>query len=87
MVHVATVTASDDLSGVVPRSLHVTCTSNEQPDSGQISIRMNGYGGLQVWLQAACSASGSGRTYTLMAQARDYVDNVTTVRAICLVPK
>ena len=87
MVHVATVTASDDLSGVVPRSLRVTGTSNEPPDSEQISIHRNGHGGFEVWLQAARSASGSGRAYTLTAEAMDRADNVTTVSAVCLVPK
>jgi sugar lactone lactonase YvrE len=87
MVHVATVTASDDLSGVVPRSLRVTGTSNEPPDSEQISIHRNGHGGFEVWLQAARSASGSGRAYTLTAEAMDRAGNVTTVSAVCLVPK
>jgi hypothetical protein len=86
MVHLATVAASDDLSGVVPGSLHVTGTSNEPPDSGQISIHPNGHGGFEVWLQAARSASGTGRVYTLKAEAMDHADNVTRVSAVCLVP-
>jgi len=87
MVHVATITAADDLSGVVPGSLHVTGTSNEPPDSGQISIHPNSHGEFEVWLQAARSTSGSGRVYTLTAEAMDHADNVTTVSAVCLVPK
>jgi len=87
MVHVATVTASDVLSGVLPGSLQVTGTSNELPDAGQISITPSGSGGFDVRLAAQRSESGNGRTYTLTAQAQDYASNTSTVTATCVVPR
>jgi sugar lactone lactonase YvrE len=87
MVHVATITASDVLSGVLPGSFQVTGTSNELPDAGQISITPSGSGGFDVGLAAQRSESGTGRTYTLTAQAEDYAGNRSTVTATCVVPR
>ncbi len=86
MVHVATVTASDVLSGVLPGSLQVTGTSNELPDTGQISITPRGSGGFDVRLAAQRSESGAGRTYTLTAHAQDYAGNSSIVTTTCVVP-
>jgi sugar lactone lactonase YvrE len=87
MVHVATITASDVLSGVLPGSFQVTGTSNELPDAGQISITPGGSGGFDVRLAAQRSESGTGRTYTLTAQAQDYAGNSSSVTATCVVPR
>lgn len=87
MVHVATVRASDDMSGVLGGSLLVTGFSSEPSGSGQISITANGSGGSDIWLEAARSDSGTGRTYTLTALARDHADNISRVTTVCVVPK
>ena len=86
LVHVATVTAFDDLSGLEPGSFHVTGTSNEPADAGDISIVPNHAGGFDVRLAAKRSEGGHGRTYTLTAKASDYAGNASTVTAKCVVP-
>lgn len=85
MVQVATVTATDQGSGVA--SLEVTAASNEPggPGGADVEIVADGSGGYAVWLRAQRLGSGSGRTYTLIATARDLADHVTTATATCLV--
>ncbi|HET9218743.1 MAG TPA: right-handed parallel beta-helix repeat-containing protein [Terriglobia bacterium] len=87
LVQVATITASDTLSGLA--SLSVTATSNE-PDSGtgggdvpgDIVIN-NGV----VQLRAERSPGSKGRTYTIFATATDSAGNLTVTTAMCTVPK
>ena len=83
----ATVAASDALSGVLAGSFHVTGTSNEEPSAGQISITSNHEGGFDVRLAAHRSEGGHGRIYTLTAVAHDLAGNVSTVTTTCVVPK
>jgi hypothetical protein len=86
LVQVASVTTTDSLSGLA--SLNVTATSNE-PDSktgggdvpGDIVIN-----GGDVFLRAERSPSGKGRIYTVVATAKDVLDNTTTVTGTCTVP-
>jgi probable HAF family extracellular repeat protein len=89
LVHVATVTAADALSGLVPGSLKVTGASNEpssNPKDPEIVITPNGSGGFIVQLQADRSGGGNGRVYTLNATAMDNAGNSVTATATCSVP-
>jgi hypothetical protein len=87
MVQVASLTASDSLSGVA--SLTVTATSSE-PDSGTGGGDVPGdivINGGTVLLRAERSPSGSGRIYTIVGTAKDVAGNTTTATATCKVPK
>jgi parallel beta-helix repeat protein len=87
LVQVATVTASDSLSGVA--QLTVTAVSSE-PDSGTGGGDVAGdvvISGGSVLLRAERSPSGKGRTYTITATASDIAGNVATATATCKVPK
>lgn len=89
LVQVATVTAADALSGLVPGSLKVTGASNEpssDPNDPEIVITPNGSGGFTVQLQADRLGSGNGRTYALNATAMDQAGNTATATATCTVP-
>ena len=87
LVQVATITASDALSGVA--TLTVTATSSE-PDSGTGGGDVPGdiviNGGI-VQLRAERSPSGKGRTYTINATAVDVAGNAATSTATCQVSK
>lgn len=86
LVKVATVTASDVLSGVA--SFSVTGTSND-PDcdiARDIVITGSGLQPKTVQLRAERSGNGNGRVYTLTAAATDQAGNHTTVTATCTVP-
>jgi len=86
MVQVATVNATDALSGLVPNSFQVTGSSNEPPSAPEISITPNGSGGYVIQLQADRLGTGSGRVYTLTATAIDLAGNSSSVTATCTVP-
>jgi hypothetical protein len=89
LVQVATVTATDALSGLAPGSLKVSGTSNEpssDPNHPEIVITPNGSGGFTVQLQADRLDSGNGRIYTLNATAMDNAGNSATATATCTVP-
>jgi hypothetical protein len=85
MVQVATVTAGDALSGVLPGSFQVTGTSNEPPSAPEISITPNDEGGYVIALQADRAGNGNGRTYTITATANDLAGNSVTSTATCTV--
>lgn len=87
MVLVATITASDPLSGVA--SLNVTATSN-QPDSGTGGGDLAGdivINGGTVQLRAEVAPGTKTRTYTINAAATDYAGNARTATATCTVQK
>ena len=87
LVQVATITASDSLSGI--ENLIVTATSSE-PDSGVGGGDVPGdivINGGSVKLRAERAPSGKGRTYTIFATATDRAGNVATSTATCRVPK
>jgi hypothetical protein len=87
LVQVASITASDSLSGLA--SLNVTASSNE-PDSGTGGGDVAGdivINGGTVLLRAERSPSGKGRVYTIVATATDFAGNSTTASATCSVPK
>jgi hypothetical protein len=87
LVQVATITASDALSGLA--ALTVTATSSEL-DSGTGGGDVPGdivINGGTVQLRAERSPSGRGRTYTINATATDIAGNVAVSTATCQVPK
>jgi hypothetical protein len=88
MVEVATVTAWDALSGLVPASFQVTGASNErsQPKSPDVVITPAVSGGFVVQLRAERTGSGGDRIYTLTATAADAAGNTATTVGACTVP-
>ena len=87
LVQVATITASDTVSGLA--ALTVTATSSES-DSGTGGGDVPGdivINGGTVQLRAERSPSGRGRTYTINATATDMAGNVAGSTATCQVPK
>jgi hypothetical protein len=89
LVQVATIKATDTLSGLVPGSLTVTGTSNEpssDPNDPEIVITPNRSGGFTVQLQAERLGSGNGRIYTINATAMDNAGNSASATATCTVP-
>jgi uncharacterized repeat protein (TIGR03803 family) len=90
LVQVATVTASDAVSGgLAPGSLTVTATSNEpsnDPNDPEIVITADGSGGFVVQLQAERLGTGTGRIYTITATASNTAGVSTTSTATCTVP-
>ena len=89
LVSVATVTASDALSGIAPGSFKVIGTSNEyaaDSKSPDIVITPNSTGGYVVQLRADRLGNGNGRIYTLNATANDLAGNTATVTTTCTVP-
>jgi len=86
LVQVATVTARDALSGLVPGSFHVSATSNEPRSDSEVVILPNGSGGFFVLLRAERLGSGNGRIYTINATAMDNAGNSASATATCTVP-
>ncbi|HEY2014502.1 MAG TPA: phosphodiester glycosidase family protein, partial [Bryobacteraceae bacterium] len=88
LVNVATVSATDALSGLAPGSFNVTGTSNEpdDPTDPSIVITPSGSGGFLVQLQADRLGGGAGRIYTLRATTMDLAGNAATSTATCTVP-
>ena len=87
MVQVATVVASDSVSGIA--SFSVTATSSE-PDSGLGGGDVPGdivINGGSVHLRAEREPTGKGRTYTVFATATDIAGHTATSTANCFVPK
>ena len=79
LVQVATVTATDTLSGLAPGSFSVTGTSND-PTDGQIVIT----GGPSQFIVQL--GADKGEVYTLTATASDLAGNTATLTATCTVP-
>jgi hypothetical protein len=89
LVQVATVAATDPLSGLVHDSLKVTAASNEpssDPNNPETVITPNGSGGFIIQLRADRLGSGHGRIYTINATAMDNAGNSTAATATCTVP-
>lgn len=87
LVQVASVVASDSLSGVL--SLNVSASSSE-PDSGLGGGDVAGdivINGGQVFLRAERSPSSKGRVYTIVATAKDVAGNTSSATGTCTVPK
>ena len=79
LVKVATVTATDALSGLAPGSFRVTGTSND-PTNGQIVIS----GGPNQFIVQL--GADKDQIYTLTAMASDLAGNTATATATCTVP-
>jgi hypothetical protein len=88
LVTVATITAADAVSGLLPGSFKVTGTSNEplDPREPAMVITPNGSGGFVIQLQADRLGNGNGRVYTLTATSTDLAGNTATTTATCTVP-
>lgn len=87
MMQVATVTAADALSGLLPGSLTVSVTRNDPSSSSNappVAIIPNGSGGFTV-LRADLLASSAGRAFALTATAMDNAGNSATAMATCSV--
>jgi WD40 repeat protein len=86
LVTVATVTASDALSG--PSSFQVTATSNEpnDPRNPSIVIARTAAGGYTVQLLADRSGKDGDRVYTVVATATDLAGNTVSAKSTCTVP-
>ncbi len=85
MVEVATVSASDGLTGLF--SLTVTATSNEPDDTDGPDVVVTGSGSSRtIQLRADRLGAGTGRLYTIIGAATDYAGNVATATATCTVP-
>jgi hypothetical protein len=79
LVQVATVTATDALSGLAPGSFQFNGTSND-PANGQIVIT----GGPSQFLVQL--GADKGLIYALIAMASDLAGNTVTLKATCTVP-
>jgi len=86
MVTVATVSAADALSGLA--AFNVNATSNEPPDPDSADIVITGAGltARTVSLRAQRLGTGTGRVYTIAANATDIAGNTASQTADCLVP-
>ena len=81
MITVATIAASDGLSGVAPASLVITVDSNEPLTPTDLIIK----GGV-VQVRANRLGSGDGRIYNIAAEAADLAGNKATAASTCFVP-
>ena len=81
MIAVATIAASDSLSGVAPASLVIAVNSNEPIN--QTDVRING---VAVQVRANRLGSGNGRIYNITAEAADLAGNTVTAESTCVVP-
>jgi hypothetical protein len=77
---VASLSATDALSGVAPDSLQLNVDSSEpfEAKDGDVMIIPNENGAVDVWLRAKRPGNGSLRLYSLTAAAADLAGNVTT---------
>ncbi|GEM_PF-4956041 len=86
LTEVATVSASDTLSGMA--TFDVSAGSNE-PAGNHGPVTVVAGTALQpriVQLRSERSGQGSGRVYTISATAKDLADNTATATATCTVP-
>jgi hypothetical protein len=85
-VTVATISATDALSGVA--SFNVTGMSNEpmDPNDADILISGTGLGPRTVQLRADRLGAGSGRVYTVISTATDAAGNTVNAISTCTVP-
>src|SRR5262249_7168100 len=85
LVHVATVTATDNIG---LSSFNVTVTSNEPPDPWDTDFVITGIGlaPRMVQLRAERLGTGTGRIYTITATATNSAGHTTAAMARCTVP-
>ncbi len=80
VTRVATVTASDGVSGVAGGSFTVWASGG---DSSDVVIKPTATGGFEVYLRG--ERQHIGRTYKVYAQARDLAGNTATAQSTCTV--
>src|SRR5262245_12915625 len=68
---IATLSASDALSGVAPDSLTVHVDSNEPESADDTAVVPGGDGNFTVWVRAERNGKGTGRVYSITASAAD----------------
>lgn len=87
LVQVARVTASDDLSGLVPGSFQVTATSSDptDPNLPDVRITQDGPSSFTVAVRAAKRNPGPARVYTITASVQDLAGNARSASATCVV--
>jgi hypothetical protein len=89
LVSVATISATDALSGLAPGTAAVSATSNEPAnglgdgDAAPDVIVTNGV----VRVRAERAGNGSGRVYTITFSASDLAGNQGTASGTCTVPR
>jgi len=86
LVQVATVSVQDTLSGVASFNTEVTSSEPAAPGQSDTTTTGSGLGARTISVRAERLAGGSGRIYTLSAQATDLAGNVATAVATCTVP-
>jgi hypothetical protein len=87
LVSVATVRASDELSGVVADSFVANAASNEPTNTeADIVLNRSSSGVISIQVRAKRLGTGAGRVYSLSASAADKAGNRTTVVGTCVVP-
>jgi hypothetical protein len=88
LVPVATVHATDALSGLVAESFKVSGTSSgpTDPENPDVVIESTTAGGFVVLLRAERAGGEAGRVYTIAAVASDIAGNHADASATCLVP-
>src|SRR5262249_22009339 len=88
MEEVATLIATDTVSGIATEGFQVTATSNEPmtAEDPDVVITPNGPSAFKVFLRADRSSSGGGRIYSIKGTAKDLAGNIKTVGMTCIVP-
>lgn len=86
MIDVATISASDALSGLTAFSVDATSSEPAEPKVPDIVISGTGTGPQTVTLRAQRLGTGPGRTYLITATAQDVAGNSTSQNATCVVP-
>lgn len=86
LVEVATVSASDPLSGMAAFDLGVTSNEPGEHHGAQFVITGTGLQPRVVELRAEREGRGDGRVYTITATARDIAGNAATADGTCTVP-
>jgi hypothetical protein len=86
LVEVATVSASDTLSGMAAFGVGVTSNEPDGNHGPQFIITGTGLQPRVVELRAERLGSGTGRVYTIAASASDFAGNSATSSATCTVP-
>jgi hypothetical protein len=86
LVEVATVTASDTVSGLALFNIAGTSNEPSDVDGPDIVITGSGLAPRSVQLRAERLGTGNGRTYTLTATASNQAGNSAAATATCTVP-
>ncbi len=86
LIQVATVSASDSLSGLAAFAVNATSSEAGADPDPEVVITGTGLQPRTVQLRAERLGNGPGRVYTITATATDVAGNLATVTAACKVP-